>query len=202
VILIGDITDLAYLLKLRNDSDLRFDHIIGRNVFTSRIAEVPELVPLIADRLFPDGQFTIVQFLPRHSQRLYDLVDWSGLENLREKVVALEDAIYMDSTDPLVSWDESDLKRALETDGLMELQMIVEKRPDRHLVSSTQIERWLNLEPAEGTRPSYLMRLRDGGLSESELVEIAALYRRTLLDQEVAWQTANAYFTGHCTRLK
>ena len=196
VILIGDITDLAYLLELRNDSDMRFDHILGRNVFTSRMAEVPELVPFIADRLFADGQFTIVQFLPRHSQRLYDLVDWSSRENLRTKVAILEDAIYTDPTDPLVSWDENELKRALEADGLFEVQMIVEKRPDQRLISSGQIDRWLNLESTENSRPTYLMRLRDGGLSNNELSEIAALFRRSLLDREVAWQTANAFLTG------
>jgi hypothetical protein len=40
------------------------------------------------------------------------------------------------------------------------------------------------------------MRLRDGGLSNNELSEIAALFRRSLLDREVAWQTANAFLTG------
>jgi putative ATPase len=196
VILIGDITDLDYLLELRNDNDIRFDHIIGRNVFNLRTAEVPELVPLIAGRLFPNGQFTFVQLLPRYSQRLYSLVDWSGREDLREKVSALEEEIYSDPADPLVNWDESDLKNALEADDIFEVEVVVEKRPDQRLINSSQLDRWLNLEPIENMRPSYLMRLRNGGLPDKALSEIAALYRRSLLDRDVAWQTANAFLTG------
>jgi putative ATPase len=196
VILIGDVIKLDYLLELRNDSDVRFDHIIGRNLFTSRMAEVPELVPLLANQLDPDGQFTLVQFLPRYSQRLYELVDWSGMEDLLAKVAALEDAIYADPADPLVSWDENELKRVLETGGLFEVQMVVEKRLDHRMISSTQLDRWLSLEPKEGKRLSYLLKLQDGGLTEKELSEVAALYRRALIDQDVAWQTANAFLTG------
>jgi putative ATPase len=196
VILIGDITDLDYLLNLRNESDLRFDHILGRNLFTSRTAEIPELAPIIAAHLLPDGRFTFAQVLPRHTQRLYELVDWSGREELREKVAVLEEAIYADPADPLVNWDETDLKKLLEADGLFEMQMVIEKRPDQRLISSAQLDRWLDLELKNGDRPSYLMRLREGGLPDSDLLEVAALYRRSLLEQDVAWQTANAFLVG------
>jgi putative ATPase len=196
VILIGDLAELDYLLALRGEDDMRFDHIIGRNLFSTRTTKLPELVPVLAEHLLPDGQFTFAQILPRYTQRLYDLVDWAGREALREKVVALEEAIYADPADPLVNWGENDLKSALEVGGLFEVQLLLEKRPDRRLINSEQLDRWLSLEPAGTTRPGYLMRMREGGLPDHELHEIAALYRRSLVDQEVAWQTTNAFLTG------
>lgn len=196
VILIGDLPELAYLLELRGEKELRFDYVIGRNVFTLRISELPELVPLIGDRLLPDGWFNFVQILPRHTQRLYDLVDWSGRNVLRDKVAAIEESIYSEDADPLVNWDENQLKAALETGGVFDVRMVLEKRIDQRRINSAQLDRWLSLEPADSARPSYLMRLREGGVPDDELLDVAALYRRSLLDQDVAWQTANAFLLG------
>jgi putative ATPase len=196
VILIGDLAELDYLLDLREEADMRFDRIIGRNVFTTRVTDLSKSVPILLNRLLPAGQINFVQTLPRYTQRLYALVDWSGQEELREKVALLEDAIYDDPADPLVNWDENDLKTALEADGLFKVQMVVEKRSDPRRINSSQLDGWLSLAPVESTRASYLMRLRDGGLTDKELVEVAARYRRSLLEQDVAWQSANAYLTG------
>lgn len=196
VILIGDLAELDYLLDLREEADMRFDRIIGRNVFTTRVTDLSKSVPVLSNRLLPAGQINFVQTLPRYTQRLYALVDWSGQEELREKVAVLEDAIYDDPADPLVNWDENDLKTALEAHGLFKVQMVVEKRSDPRRINSSQLDGWLSLAPVESTRASYLTRLRDGGLTDKELVEVAARYRRSLLEQDVAWQSANAYLTG------
>jgi len=67
---------------------------------------------------------------------------------------------------------------------------------EQRRISAAQVDRWLSLEQQSGARPGYLARLREGGLTNNELLEVAALYRRTLLDQEVAWQSGTAYFIG------
>ena len=113
-----------------------------------------------------------------------------------EKVAALEEAIYDDSSDPMLNWDENDLKRALEAGNVFEVQMNVEKRSERRLISSEQLDRWLTLEPQDSGRTNYLARLREGGLTDRELLEVSARYRRSLLDQEVSWHLANAYLLG------
>ncbi len=195
-ILIGEPGELDYMLELRDESELRFDRIIGRNVFTTHMAGLAEMLPGFAKRLLPGGQFNFVQILPRHTQRIYGLVDWSSQEALREKVAALEEVIYADPTDPLVNWDETDLKNALEAGALFDVQMSVEKRTEQRRIDASQIERWLNLEHADTGRQSYLARLRDGGLTAEELLEVAARIRRSLFDRDVAWQTANAFVTG------
>lgn len=200
VILIGEIAELDYLLDLREEADMRFDRIIGRNVFTTRVKNLSKSLPILSNRLLPAGQINFVQTLPRYTQRLYALVDWSGQEELREKVAVLEDAIYDDPADPLVNWDENDLKNALEAHGLFKVQLVVEKRSDSRRINSSQLDGWLNLAAsAESTRVSYLTRLRDGGLTDRELLEVSARYRRSLLEQDVAWQSANAYLTGMLT---
>lgn len=202
VILVGDLAELDYLLELRDEAGMRFDRIIGRNVFATRMANLSKLVPEIVNRLLPDGRFVFVQTLPRHTQRLYTLVDWSGKEELREKVEALEEAIYDNPADPLVNWDENDLMIALEADGLIKIQMVVEKRSDSRRIGSSLLDRWLNPEPADSDRVSYLARLRDGGLTDEELLEVAARYRRSLLDRDVQWQSADAFLSGSLQNAK
>ena len=195
-ILIGEINELDYLLDLRGESDLRFDRVIGRNLFTTRAKAAADAARTIGDRLLPGGRFVFAQVLPRRTQRLYELVDWTGKRKLGGKVAATEEAIYSDADDPLVNWDESDLKQVLEGDGRFRVQVIIDKQVEQRRISAAQMDRWLSLEQQSGARPGYLARLREGGLTNNELLEVAALYRRTLLDQEVAWQSGTAYFIG------
>ena len=195
-IIIGDPGELDYLLELRDEVDLRFDRIIGRNVFTSRVTELPALLPKLAGRLLPGGQLVFVQIVPRHTQRLYALVDWAEDVPLRDRVAALEEAIYSDPADPLVNWDEDEMRAVFEAAGLHEIEVELEKQVDSRFLSAAQVERWLHLDAGEQDRPSYLARLRAGGLSDEELDEVSALYRRSLLNREVGWQTALAFITA------
>jgi len=195
-VLIGETNELDYLLELRGESDLRFDRVIGRNLFTTRAETAADAARTVGDHLLPGGRFIFAQTLPRRTQRLYALLDWTGKKKLGEKVAALEEAIYADADDPLVNWDENDLKQALEEDGRFKVQVIIDKQTEQRRISAAQVERWLSTEEQPGARPGYLARLREGGLTDKELLEVAALYRRTLLDQEVAWQSATAYFMG------
>ncbi len=195
-ILIGDFDELDYLLDLRGESDLRFDRVIGRNLFTTRDRPAADVAHVVGGRLLPEGSFVFAQTLPRHTQRLYALIDWSRKEKLGKKVAKLEEAIYSDALDPLVNWDENDLMESLQADGRFEVRVVVDKRAERRRITAAQLDRWLSLEQTETARASYLERLREGGVSEKDLMEVAARYRRALLDQDVDWASANAYFIG------
>ncbi len=196
VILIGELSELDYLLELREENELRFDRIIGRNVFTNRVDILPDIIASYSKRILPGGQFLFVQTIPRHTQRLYALVDWADRDDLRDKVSVLEEEIYSDSLDPLVNWDESDLRVALEAGGLAEVNIVVERHADLRRIGAAQVDRWLSLENADQSRPSYLSRMRSQGLSAPELAETAQRYRRSLLNQEVSWQTAVAFVSA------
>jgi putative ATPase len=206
-ILIGDLSELDYLLSLRDEEDLRFDRILGRNPFTFHASRFTpgEVIELLGNRLLPDGRLVIAQTIPRHGQRLYALVDWSSVPSeLAEKVEAAEEAIYSDASDPLVNWDERDLEAALQKAGLAQVRIQVEKQIEQRKITAEHLARWFGQAIVSGQpdsvdsiqdkeRPSYGRRLLDAGLTPAERDQIGALYQRELLHQDVTWHTLIAY---------
>ena len=177
VILIGAAEELDYLLSLRGEEDVRFDRILGRNALlrikkeTTDFADSTDLggksvesaksvvsssgglVASLAARLLPGGRVVLSQSIPRHTQRLYELIAWGRATALREKVVAAEEAIYADAADPLVNWDADDLRAALEGAGLMDVRVTVETQTEERRITGGHLERWfpvLSPSPREG----------------------------------------------------
>ncbi len=61
----------------------------------------------------------LAETVSRHSQRLYNLLNPGWVEqNLYEKLVAAEEAIYSIASDHMVNWDIEDLRTAFEKAGL------------------------------------------------------------------------------------
>ncbi|MCI0394023.1 MAG: AAA family ATPase [Chloroflexi bacterium] len=215
VILIGELAELEYLLSLRGEADLRFDRILGRNVLTAngnRTAGLAQLAP----RLLPAGRLCLAQVIPRHNQRLYELVDWSTVSTrLAAKVKAAEEEIYRDPADPLVNWDEANLAAEVAAAGFSNVQLQVEKQVEQRRITAAHLERWFGLAEGqergshdqvaknpkskiqnlklEGERLNYVERLQAAGLRPKELEQVAALYRRQLHDQVVGWPTTVAF---------
>jgi putative ATPase len=194
-ILIGGLTELDYLLGLRGEPDLAFDRILGRNLFTRYAGEMErgELAELLASRLAENGRLCLIQTIPRHTQRLYELVDWSGHEDLREKVAAAEEAIYHDETDPLVNWDEGDLETAVREAGLR-VQIHVKTHTEQRQITQAHLGRWFG----EGTqeRTSYSQRLLAVELCSNDIEKVAKLYTRQLQNQLVNWKVVTAVVTA------
>ncbi len=115
-ILIGAPDELAFLLALRDEEDLRFDRVLGRNLLdlNDGLAANEEMLAGLVTYLLPGGRLVLAHPVPRHTQRLVDLIDWDGDEALAERVRAAEEAIYANPDDPLVSWDADDLADAAE----------------------------------------------------------------------------------------
>jgi putative ATPase len=189
-VLIGPPGELADLLVLRDEGDVRFDHILSRNPHNVDLFAA-ELLRLLAELLLADGRFSLVQTIPRHGQRLYRLVDWQGDGALGQKVAAAEEGIYSEATDPLVNWDEKDLVTWLETIFIVESdQLVIESGQQR--IAAAQLARWL--APAvDGERPSYRQRLKTAGLTAAECDRVATIYQRQLQEQVVAWETTVFY---------
>jgi len=219
VILIGPADELDYLLSLRGEDDVRFDRILGRNAFSGTaqgdLANRPAVTSL-AVRLLPGGRLVLAQAIPRHTQRLYDLVSWGRATALREKVVTAEEAIYADAADPLVNWDADDLRAALEVAGLSDVRVSVETQTEERVITAGHLERWFAPSPfpregsgvgagkdplpnpppkgeETGGRSSYGERLLTGGLSAAEVAKVAKLFREQLAEQTVAWGSRLAY---------
>ena len=202
VVLIGKVEELDHLLELRGESDLRFDNILGRNVFTRELARLagsdsgdPALVRLLA-RLQPAGRLVLSQVVPRQGQRLYDLVDWSAVSpTLAGQVRDAEEAIYADPADPLVNWESEALEVAFRAAGFSDVEVQAENQEAVRYITAAHLERWFG-PPAgkEQDRPlnadhanSYAQRLLASGLTQAEVDQVARLYWRQLRDQNVTW---------------
>ncbi len=190
-ILIGDLTELDTLLTLRGEEDLQFDRILGRNPITQYPNyPITDLFTTLKNRLAADGRLCLVQSIPKHGQRLYQLVDWSDeTRTLAKKVAQAEEAIYLDETDKLVNWDESDLQAGLEAAGFNTVTLQLDREKGQRRLTSGQLQRWFGGEDGG----SYGRRLREAGLSEKEVEKVHTLYKRQLEEQIVGWKTAVVY---------
>ncbi len=194
-ILIGNPDELNHLLTLRGEADLKFDRIIGRNLVQLAIDNWQLTIGNLAGWLANDGRLCLIQSIPRHSQRLYQLVDWPDAA-LRDKVAAAEDAIYHDESDPLVNWDEANLAAALQAAGL-DVQMSSERQSEQRRITADHLARWFPDDNAYQTKLSYAQRLQAAGLTAGEVAQVAGMYGRKLQNQIVDWRSTVLYIWGN-----
>jgi putative ATPase len=184
IILQGDLSQLPKLVEAR-ESNLRFDRILGRNALGPR-GDKPAIITQLKGLLRPQGRILLAEAIPRHAQRLYQLIDLNRLDpTLARKLQDAEEAIYADPDDPLVNWDAKTLARLFEEAGFrVEMEPIVRESQVR--VTPALLERWF---AAEGTgRPSYRQRLAQR-LTEDELARVEALFRAQLLNRTLPWRS-------------
>jgi putative ATPase len=194
VVLVGEIEELPDLLVLRGEQDLRFDAMVGRNAL-SPLADKAGTVRRLAGWLQPGGRLSLAETGVGGSLRLYLLVYASSLaQDLRQRLVEAEEAIYWEAGDPLVNWQAADLGQVLEEAGFREVTVEDEVQEDERLISAATLDRWFRNAEAGG-RLSYGQHLRRY-LADGDLVEVEALFRRQLTAQTVTWRTHIAYAVG------
>jgi putative ATPase len=170
--------------------DIRFDCIIGRNALIHE-PEKGAAAKVLAQLLQQSGVLVLAETVPRHTQRLYRLLDSSKLNaGLYQRLVAAEEAIYSDKLDPMVNWDTDDLRVAFEEVGL-----VVEVDEERELtqmhITSALVDRWFATTSATN-RPSYAAHLAKN-LTQEEIRAVKELFTRSLLHQTVNWESAIAF---------
>ena len=184
-------TDLATI-----DPHLRFDCIIGRNALLSEPDKV-HVVQILMEFLRPDGSLVLAETVPRHTQRLYDLVDAKQFSaKIYKRLVKAEEAIYQNVDDAMVNWDEDGLRSLLQDAGLV-AEVQLEKTQTDLQITSALLERWFSIggDPCgicEAARPSYGDHLA-GVLTVADLATVQAIFRRTLTNQVVKWKGAIAF---------
>ena len=199
-ILIGALSELPTLLALREEAEIRFDRILARNPLTTHQIPLAELAACREwlgenghfDKLSA-GRIVFVQTIPRHGQRLYDLVEWPD-DKLRQQVTAAEEAIYHDEADPLVNWDEADVEAAFIQAGWQSISLYPETQTEQRRITAVALDRWFEETAEYSSRPTYGQRLAQAGLTAKQLERVANLYRQQLTDQTVAWRTHVVYF--------
>ena len=162
----------------------------GRNALLNSIEKEAALRQL-AERLAPDGWLSLAETVPKHTQRIYALGDRSTLRpELAERLIAAEEAIYADSADALVNWDEDRLEAALFAAFPAQAQSgrVSIERIDADtdvLISEGMVRRWFG--PALGDRRSYAERLAEG-MGPEEVEQIEGWVRGQLLNRTVPWR--------------
>jgi putative ATPase len=178
------------------DPHLRFDCIIGRNALLAEPDKV-QVVQVLMELLRPDGKLLLAETVPRHTQRLYDLVDAKQFNTkIYKRLVKAEEAIYQSTDDAMVNWDEDGLRSLLQEAGLMAEVQLETTQTDLQITSAL-LERWFSIgsDPCgicEAARPSYGDHLASV-LNAAELTTVQTIFRRTLTHQTVKWKGAIAF---------
>jgi putative ATPase len=193
-VLVGDLEELPDLLSLRDEAGLRFDAIVGRNALT-RVADKEGALRLLAAWLCPGGRLSLAEIVTRQTQRLYDIVDLSPLdEDLCQRVTEAEEQIYADPQDPMVGWGMADLQSALERAGFQDVAIQEEAQEAEMFVGRANLDRWFDTE-AQRDRLSYASHLLRR-ITADELAQVEALFCAQLAGQVVTWRTPVAFVTG------
>jgi putative ATPase len=188
IVLQGDLADLERLLA-GAETPRRFDALVGHNVLVD-VADKTAAVALLLPWLAEAGVISLAERIPRHTQRLYRLVDLTELnKRLAQRVVAAEEAIYTRDDDPLVNWDAEGLAALWSATGLR-VEVATETESAEVRVTAGLLARWF--APGGDDRPSYAQHLA-AELSAGEIEAVAALFQRQLLNQTVDWHSRTAY---------
>jgi putative ATPase len=195
LVLQGEIAELPELLALREQVAAglnrpsagvalpQFDAVVGYNALFDQ-PDKPALFSLLASLLAPQGYLSLAERIPRHTQRIYQLVDLTEVgADVTARLMQAEEAIYTDPTDTMVNWDVADLVAWAEQAGLSVAQQ-TEADASQMQISAAVLQRWF--APATGDRLSYGQRLATT-LQPSEIALVQKLFERQLLNQTVTW---------------
>lgn len=188
-VLEGDLTDLAGRLREQGDAAVRFDAAVGRHVLT-RCEDKASVLTALRSCLQPGGRLVLSEVIPRHGQRLSDLVDLTGLDaDLVSRLREAEAAMYQTPDDARVNWDVPELEAALQQAGFERVAPLEREIQDeeRH-ISAAQLARWFTVPDGVRRQTSYAGHLLTC-LSVDELSQVETCFRRQLQDQIHTWRT-------------
>jgi putative ATPase len=187
IVLTAQIIELPAVLASQG-LGVSFDHIIGRNALLNE-PDKNAAAQILAQILPHSGRIVLAETVPRHTQRLYRLLDEQKLGvKLYARLVAVEEAIYTNVLDPMLSWDVEDLRKAFEVAGL-KVEVVLEKNSTTMHITSAFLSR---LFTSNIKQPSYLDRLAVT-LNTEELKAIKEIFTQYLLNQTVNWESRIAF---------
>ena len=191
ILLVGE-PDQAPALLAEEAPGILFDTIVGRNALTQH-ADKDAISRHMAQLLRPGARLVLAETLPRHTQRLYHLVETRPLgTDLSQRLIVAEEAIYQDALDPMINWDADDLEQAFNSAGL-EVEVRVDRESTEIRVTAAILDRWFTTR-ATG-RPSYSQRVGEH-LDAGELAQVESLFRGQLTNQVISWGSKIVYLVA------
>jgi putative ATPase len=194
IILQGELAALPALLA-RQDGPRHFDALVGHNVLVD-VEDKVSATTLIASLRAEEGIISLAERVPRHTQRLYKLLDLSAPEmdaRLAARLAEAEEAIYTRSDDPLVNWDVDELTALWEATGLR-VELTSETEVTEVRISAGLLARWFGDSSSDG-RPTYAQHLA-ALLTPAEIAQVRDLFQKQLLNQTIAWHSRTAYLVA------
>ena len=157
---------------------------MGRNCLTSE-EDKTKIVRELFPWLHEEGKLILAETIPQHSQRLYDLLqpDWLS-PKLWRKLKQAEEAIYQNKNDPMVNWNDVDLKQDLESLGLS-VEVELESSNTSMLITPILLERWFSQNKTSRSRPSYRSHL-EKTLEVEEIDLVREIFAKHLGDRTVS----------------
>ena len=192
IVLTTTLSELPDLLA-QQAQDIRFDCIMGRNALMSEIDKVG-IVKNLIPWLNTEGVLVLAETVPRHTQRLYELLQPAWLPSeLLEKLKTAEEAIYEDKSDPMINWDSFDLQRDLSQAGLT-VKLEQERSHTDLLITPQLLGRWFAKTQKSDARSTYRSHL-EKSLTTTEVKTLQKIFTQYLRHQTVTWSSTIAYLT-------
>lgn len=194
-VLHGSLLALPQALRQHTPA-LRLDAIVGRGALLhepDKAAALEALVPLLQPGT---GRLSLMESLPRHTQRLWALLPQGEIpEDLLAAWRQAEEQIYADPEQPMLNWTVDELLESLRALGL-EAQAQVQEQSARRRITAAQVERWFQHRDQQ---PCYAQRLLQHGLDAAQVATVQALMRRHLQDEIVPWGSAVVFLQARRT---
>ncbi len=165
---------------------MKFDRLVGYRVLM-RASDKESRIHTMADLLQPDGKVALSEAIPRHTQRIYRLLDLAGLgisTDLSDRWVQAEEAIYANPDDAMTNWDVDDLRTLFENAGFA-VELEIESSSERIQISSAMVDRWFGLNNSKPSYASYLSKF----LADDEVEIVRQAISDRLLERIVDWQS-------------
>jgi putative ATPase len=190
VVLAGSAEEIAELMALRGEADVRFDAVVGRNALGARTARA-KVLRTVADLLQTAGCISFSQAIPRNGTRPSSLVDPDSVgAEIQNGLLAAEEHLF--GSHPELSLHPEELLQALDDTQLDDARVSEVLRQSELLITHALLDRWF--DPARPLGAALAENLDEG--------DLATLYdylARHVGGPPVAWEVATAYVVARDT---
>jgi putative ATPase len=188
IVMAGDLAEIPQAI-----ATCKFDGIVGYNALI-RESNKRDRVQKLVKILQPDGKIALYESIPKHTQRIYKLLNLAGLDidqDLGDRWRQAEESIYTNPEDAMVNWDTSDL-RSIFGSAKLNVEMEVESITNPMQITSAILNRWFSQNTS---KPSYSNHLGKF-LSGDEIAIVQQIITDQLLNKTVDWQSKAVLIRG------
>ncbi len=179
------------LFKAAGDG-IRFDKILGRNIFT-KVNDRETLLRRITALLADEGHVMLAEAVPSAAQRLSALIEFTEEEHrLKAALLECEERLFCNPDDPMVNWDSSLLYKTLSAISGVSVEIFPKKVQELRQIKPADIEFWFRITSQEAKRKS-LGDLCIEKYGDPVLKRLKELFHSRLDYKHVPWNTETLY---------